>query len=466
MLTNRLNQAALLNLLQQPLPLLALTGGVMLLLMLLVIPELTILLTALALFAGAAWLFRSDRDEGLAVAFAIGLALLPQHNTAWLIVVALTALWMALKRDDARENQVLLHGLMFLPALVGVLLTTSRSTPVEVLIAGFGLLAIGNFLSYKPAPVLVEDDRPQTQTRRVTRPVTIPTSGSAVADRIRYTVDGMVKAAQAIKEMTGQQITGANEQVDVIHMNNQLLETFLALAERAGQYTRTMTRSAQEAETLSQTGEVALGQAVIRMNEIRTQVNAIGQTIVTLAQLTRSIDTIISSVSEIATQSNLLALNASIEAARAGVHGRGFAVVADEVRTLARQSTEAAKQVRLILAEIQAAVKETISAAEAGSEQVSLGTKETRDANEAMQKLAENVQLSYQIIKTIADIVREQTDGMEAVAIDMERLDRITQQHLVSTRVVEQVSQNLLRLADDLEGIVDLAAEPAILEPA
>jgi methyl-accepting chemotaxis protein len=463
MLTNRLNQAALLRLLQNPLPLLALSGGIILLLTFLVTSEATILGTALALFVAAGWLFWSAQDEGLAVAFAIGLALLPQHNTAWLTVAGLTALWMGLKRDAARDNQVLVHGLMLLPALVGVLMTSSRSAPLEVLIVGFGLLLIGNLLSYKP--VIVTEDRPRTQTRRVMKPSTSAAGGNAVADRIRYTVDGMVKAAQAIKEMTGQQINGANEQVDVIHMNNQLLETFLALSERAGQYTRTMTRSAQEAEALSQTGEIALGQAVVRMSEIRTQVNAIGQTIVTLAQLTRSIDTIISSVSEIATQSNLLALNASIEAARAGVHGRGFAVVADEVRTLAQQSTEAAKQVRLILAEIQAAVKETIGAAEAGSEQVSMGTRETRDANEAMQKLAENVQISYQIIKTIADIVREQSDGMEAVAIDMERLDRITGQHLVSTRVVEQVSQNLLRLADDLEGIVDMT-EPATLETA
>jgi methyl-accepting chemotaxis protein len=455
--------------LRQPLHLLTVIGGILLLLTSVVTTHVPTLIAALIFFVVAAFMLWTENDDwqtaAPAVALVASLVLLPQSVdwSAWLVVIGLTVLWMVVKphSKDHQENQVLLHGLMFIPAIGGILLANQPNLPLDLLVSAFGLLIIGNVLSYalsNPPTASVNEEKPATLSRRqFMTQETLPASISAAADRIRYTVDGMIKAAQAIKEMTGQQINGANEQVDVIRMNNQLLETFLALAERANQYMRTMTRSAQEAEVLSEKGEVSLNQAFARMSDIRKQVNAVGQTIVKLAQLTRRIDTIINSVSEIATQSNLLALNASIEAARAGVHGRGFAVVADEVRSLSLQSTDAARQVRTILAEIQAAVRETIDAAEIGTSQVEIGSRETRDASEVMHRLAENVQTSYQTVKTIAEIIREQSDGMEAVAIDMERLDRITAQQLVSTRVVEQVSQNLLRLADDLEGIVELA---------
>jgi methyl-accepting chemotaxis protein len=164
----------------------------------------------------------------------------------------------------------------------------------------------------------------------------------------------------------------------------------------------------------------------------------------------------------------LLALNASIEAARAGTQGRGFAVVADEVRSLAQQSTLAAQQVRAILIEIQTVVKETIDVTESGTIQADEGAQSVQQVNEMMQHLAASVAASYQSIKTIGELVREQTNSMEALSIDMERLDRITQQGLVSARVIEQVSQNLLRLSTELEGTVEITktTEEAMMEAA
>jgi hypothetical protein len=418
-----------------------------------------LLVAAAFLIALAVMLTTKYGDYVFALALGIGLALLPQDGawSAWLAVAGVSALWMVISEPaEHRETQILVHLLLLLPA-VGGALVSSAGAQVDTLLSGFGLLVIGNVLSFLRSdspPVVAKaevEDKPATITRRsgTTRPVQL--NFSSVADRVQYTVDGMVKASQAIREMTSQQIGSAGEQADVIRMINQLLDNFLALGERGTQYTRTMTRAAQEAETLSHSGEEGLSMALNSMNSIRDQVYTIGQTIVKLAQLTRSIDAIITSVSEIATQSNLLALNASIEAARAGAHGRGFAVVAEEVRSLAQQSTAAARQVRGILAEIQAAVKETIDAAEAGTEQVDRGAQVVDEANTLVRKLAENIASSTLAIRNINEIIREQTDGMEAIAIDMERIDRITQQNLVSVRVIEQVTQNLTRLADELE---------------
>jgi hypothetical protein len=451
----------------QPIPTLALLAAVLMLLNFIITPQVVKLITGAAfLLAFGVMLFQDRVNAAFPIALAVGLGTLPLEGawSTWLTVGAIAAVWMALVEveDGEQEINILIHLLLFLPAIVGVLLTSGASEQMNVILNTFGLLAVGNVLSYlkgriqPEVEVEIHDDKPPTLPRRsgTTRPVQV-NLGGVVADRVQFTVDGMVKASQAIREMTTQQMNNAGEQADVIRMTNGLLDNFLALAERANQYTRTMTRSAQESETLSQSGEAGLTLALTSMNEIRDQVYAIGQTIVKLAHLTRSIDAIITSVGEIATQSNLLALNASIEAARAGEHGRGFSVVADEVRSLAQQSTAASKQVRGILAEIQAAVRETIDAAEVGTGQVDRGARVVDEANTLMRKLADNVASSYQTIKNISEIIREQSDGMEAIAIDMERLDRLTQQNLVSVRVIEQVTQNLTRLSEELEKAVE-----------
>jgi methyl-accepting chemotaxis protein len=252
-----------------------------------------------------------------------------------------------------------------------------------------------------------------------------------------------------------QQSSGASEQAEVIRLTNKLLDDFLRLSENIKQQAHNVNLTAQQTANISQQGQAALTQAIAVMDEIRQRVSEIGETIVVLAKLTRRVDEIITSVSEIATQSNLLAMNASIEAARAGMHGRGFAVVADEVRMLSQQSTQAAGQVRAILVEIQQAMKRTVEATRVGMHGVDAGVSQTREANAVMVQLAGSVTESHEAVSAIYDVIRQQTEGLEEIAISMDRINRITQQNLASTRTVEMVSTNLTRLAAELQATVD-----------
>ncbi len=273
------------------------------------------------------------------------------------------------------------------------------------------------------------------------------------------TIDGMVRAAEAIGSVVEQQVIGASDQATVIQMTNAQLDEFLLLSERVGEQTRAMTRTAQEASEISVLGQESLSQAISAINQLREQVQAVAHAILRLTQLTRRIDTIITSVSEIATQSNMLALNASIEAARAGGQGRGFAVVAEEVRSLSQQSTDAARQVRAILGEIQVAVRETIDATEIGMQAADTGVGVTREANRVMSQLAVNVTASYEAIRAISEVIRQQADGMETITINLERVDRITQQNVVSIHLIESVSKSLMVLAQDLRKAGDSLSE-------
>lgn len=295
-----------------------------------------------------------------------------------------------------------------------------------------------------------------TDTQEMMDTTVLPTSNlRSITIGMDVTVDGLVRATHAINDVTIQQSSSAQEQVEVIGNTNVMLDTFLELSEEISEQAREITRSSQEAADISENGQQALEQTLHSMNDIRRQVEAIGSTIITLAKHTRRIDDIINSVSEIATQSNLLALNASIEAARAGIHGRGFAVVADEVRELASQSTQSATAIRTILGEIKKSMKDTVEATRTGIENVDAGVSKTQEANEVIIKLATNVRESREAVSDIYGIIRQQADGMEEIAISMDRIQLITRQNLASTRTVESVSSNLTRLANDLQTVVN-----------
>lgn len=280
--------------------------------------------------------------------------------------------------------------------------------------------------------------------------------------QLHVTADGLVRAVDAINHVGKLQHDGASEQADLIGRTNELLSDFLELSGGIREQARSITQMAQQAAELSGSGQTAIQQAIQGMDEIRAQVSAIAGTILALAQFTQRIDEIITSVSEIATQSNLLALNASIEAARAGAHGRGFAVVADEVRSLSQQSTQAARQVRAILGEIQSAMKETIKATEVGLQGVDAGVTMTQQADTVMVQLAQNVTASHEAVRHIYEVILEQVNGLEEIAISVERIDRITQQNLTATSTVRTVSTELTRLAADLQATVGLGEQSGL----
>lgn len=346
----------------------------------------------------------------------------------------------------------------FLAALVAFIAVLGTGSPLIVVVtSGGALLAAAWNLFHRRAE------------RNKARVMPFAVDMRGMVDQLSTTADSLSESIRSINDVTAQQSRGAYEQADLIARTNTLLGDFIDLASRVQEQARSLTAVAKQAAETSESGQEAIRQAIEGMARIRAQVSAIAGTILALAQFTQRIDDIISSVSEIATQSNLLALNASIEAARAGAHGRGFAVVADEVRSLSQGSTQAARQVRAILGEIQSAMRETVRATEEGLEGVDEGTARTQQADEVITRLAENIDASYKAVNRIYEIIRQQVDGLEEIAISMERIDRITQKNLASTRSVETVSLELTRLATDLQitvGMSDMSQNPAVDQDA
>jgi methyl-accepting chemotaxis protein len=385
----------------------------------------------------------------LSVLTGFGLLFFTAFEPWWMALVAVALLLTALAARTTTERALLLAlGHVAGVGVAFVIRWGSLYPPLtaEHVILGLGLLLLGQaaIIFLLPAGQVVTIHA--TQSARVSDP-----NLSDLALQLSVTADGLVRAAQAMNEVVLQQSSGSAEQSEVIENTQNLLDNFLKLSEQIREQARSVTLMAGNTAEFSEKGRVALQKAITNMGDIRVQVSAIADTIIRLSQLTQRIDEIIMSVSEIATQSNLLALNASIEAARAGIHGRGFAVVADEVRSLSQQSTTAAKQVRGILGEIQVAMKNTVEATQVGMKGVDEGMTTTHQVDEVMGHLSASVSESYKSVRSIYEVIRQQMDDLDQISIGMERIERINQQNVTSTRMVETVTLNLSRLSTEMQ---------------
>ena len=183
---------------------------------------------------------------------------------------------------------------------------------------------------------------------------------------------------------------------------------------------------------------------------------SIAESIVRLSEQGQTIGEIMLSVNDLAEQSNLLAVNASIEAAKAGEQGKGFAVVAQEVRNLAEQSKQATIQVRSILNDIQKATNAAVMVTEQGSKAVDAGVRQSVQAGESVQKLGENIAEAAQAATLIAASSQQQMVGMDQVAQAMESIKMASTQNVASTRQTEAAAKNIQDLGRKLSDLIAL----------
>jgi len=222
----------------------------------------------------------------------------------------------------------------------------------------------------------------------------------------------------------------------------------------ASQKAKTVADSAQMTAQVSRTGEQSVDEAINRMTRIREQMESIADSVIKLGDQSRAIGEIIMSVRDLADQSNLLAVNAAIEAANAGEHGKGFSVVAQEVKLLADQSKQATAQVRMILSEIQKATNVAVMVTEQGTKAVEAGVAQSLEAGGSIRLLAKNMADAAQAVVQIAATSQQQALGMDQVVVAVESIREASNQNVTSMGQVEKDMQHLYDLGQRLQQVV------------
>jgi methyl-accepting chemotaxis protein len=267
-------------------------------------------------------------------------------------------------------------------------------------------------------------------------------------------VNVLAASAGEISTSTSQFAANAAQTASAVAETTTTVEEVKQTAQLATQKAKTVSDTAQRVAQIAHTGRKATEETNEGMARIRTQMDAIAGSMVRLSEQSHTIGQIIATVDDLAAQSNLLAVNAAIEAAKAGEQGRGFAVVAQEVRSLAEQSRQATNQVRAILNDIQKATAAAVMATEQGTKAVEAGVQQSRQTGESIMTLAGSVSEAAQAATQIAASSQQQLIGVDQVASAIESIKQATNQNVDSAKQLDVAAIKLSELGQTLKQLV------------
>ncbi len=401
---------------------------------------------------------RAHRSARAAMADAVqvlGYTTVAALLAAAVIVAVLTRLTATPLEQLARAADRIAEGDLDVPAL-----DTRRTDEIGTLAQAFvrmggSLQAMAGVARRIAAQDLTVEVRPQSARDQLGQAfATMVANLRRATESLSANIGTLAASASEILAATTQVASGAAETGTAIAQTTTTVEEVKQTAQLASQKARLVADGAQTATAIGQTGRQSVDAAIEGMRQIQSQMESIAETVVRLSENSQAIGEIIAAVNDLAEQSNLLAVNAAIEAAKAGEHGRGFSVVAQEVRSLAEQSRQATAQVRSILHEIQKSTTAAVLATEQGSKAVEAGMKQSTEAGAAIAQLAGTISEAAQAATQIAASSQQQLVGTDQVALAMQNIKQASMQNVSATRQAEVAAKSLNEIGGSLKDIV------------
>ncbi len=264
-----------------------------------------------------------------------------------------------------------------------------------------------------------------------------------------------VAAAATHLNNTAASIAAGTEQVafesgSVAIASEEMASTSSSIASSCANAVENVNRAGRSAKD----GSAVVGNAVLSIQRIAGKVQESARTVAALGTRSEQIGQIIGTIEDIADQTNLLALNAAIEAARAGEQGRGFAVVADEVRALAERTTKATREISEMIKSIQKETISAVTAMEEGVREVQHGTDDAASSGRALEDILEQVTGVSSQIDQISYAAKEQTSVTNEISKNMHRITQVVQETSGSAKETASAAQQLAGMAEELKRIV------------
>jgi len=271
---------------------------------------------------------------------------------------------------------------------------------------------------------------------------------------IREVVNVLASSAGEIMSTVSEFAASSSETASAISETNATVQEVRQTTDLTSQKAKHVYETAQKSVTVTRTGRKSVDDVIVGMQGIHERMGFIAERIVKLSEQSQAIGDIIATVNDLAEQSNLLAVNAAIEAAKAGEHGKGFAVVAQEVKNLATQSKQATAQVRSILGDIQKATTAAVLATEQGSKAVEAGLKQSSEAGEAIRLLSTSIEDSSNSTLQIVTSTQEQAIGIDQIATAIQSINQASNQNVEGSRQIETATRNIYDLNQKLHQLV------------
>ncbi len=287
----------------------------------------------------------------------------------------------------------------------------------------------------------------------------IATTIQQVALGTAQQTEGVTKTSASVEQM-GRAIDGvakgAQEQAKAISQASQITSRINAAIEQVAANAQAVTRDSAQAATYSRDGAKTVKETITGMEAIRSKVGLSATKVEEMGTRSEEIGAIVETIEDIASQTNLLALNAAIEAARAGEQGKGFAVVADEVRKLAERSSLATKEIAALIKGIQKTVSEAVTAMQASAQEVELGVTRAHSAGEVLDNILGAAESVYKQAEEAGNTAAK----VGAAAAELvEAVDAVSAVIEENTAATEEMAANSTELTQAIENIASVSEE-------
>lgn len=348
--------------------------------------------------------------------------------------------------------------------IVSIYISRSIARPIERVTKATQTMANGD-LTLEPVEVKTKDELNTLATsfnqmvinlRQLFQNVSYTSERlAASSEELMASAEETARSTELVTNSIQEVATGSKAQEAHIEENKRALEEMTIGVTRVAEATSAVSEISNEAMKVSQSGRESILQVITQMEQINGSTNQTADVIGALEQRSAEIASIVNVITDISDQTNLLALNAAIEAARAGEHGKGFAVVADEVKKLAEQSRQSAEDITGLISEIQNDTAKAVTSMKKGAEDVALGLNVVTEAGEGFENINHSVVSMATQIMEITAVSEQMSASAEQLLASMEQILVLSQNAAANSGNVAAASEEQLAVMQEVNSSVN-----------